>query len=151
MSIPADVLERTSYRLPTEAEWEYACRAGAVTSRYYGQSIDLLDSYARYQVNSKEHAWTCGSLFSNDLGLFDMLGNLYEWCQDSSIASKSGKKGICDDIIKIRVHIGEKGPRLLRGGSFFDRPADIRSAYRVSYAPATRGTGVGFRPFRTYP
>ena len=101
MSIPADVLDRTGYRLPTEAEWEYACRAGAVTSRYYGHSIDLLDAYAWYQANSKEHAWTCGSLFPNDLGLFDMLGNEFEWCQDSSNASKPGKKGIYNDIISI--------------------------------------------------
>ncbi len=76
MTIPADVLKRTGYRLPTEAEWEYACRAGAVTSRYYGQSIDLLGDYARYQANSRDHAWTCGSLLPNDLGLFDMLGNV---------------------------------------------------------------------------
>ena len=60
-------------------------------------SIDLLDAYARYQANSKEHAWTCGSLFSNDLGLFDMLGNMYEWCQDSWNASKPAKKGIYND------------------------------------------------------
>ena len=83
MTIPADVLQRTGYRLPTEAEWEYACRAGAVTSRYYGLSLDLLDAYAWYQANSKDHAWPCGSLLPNDLGLFDMLGNVYEWCQDS--------------------------------------------------------------------
>ena len=94
MSIPADVLERTGYRLPTEAEWEYACRAGAVTSRYYGHSIDLLDAYAWYQANSKEHAWSCGSLLPNDLGLFDMLGNVFEWCQDSMNASRPAKKGI---------------------------------------------------------
>jgi formylglycine-generating enzyme required for sulfatase activity len=61
------------------------------------------------------------------------------------------RMGIYDDIIIIYTYIIEKNPRLLRGGSFFDRPADIRSAYRVSYAPATRGTGLGFRPFRTYP
>ena len=85
MSIPVDVLQLTGYRLPTEAEWEYTCRAGAVTSRYYGNSIDLLDAYARYQANSKDHAWRCGSLFPNDLGLFDMLGNMYEWCQDSVV------------------------------------------------------------------
>ena len=84
MTIPADVLERTGYRLPTEAEWEYACRSGTVTSRYYGQSIELLDTYAWYQANSKEHAWSCGSLLPNDLGLFDMLGNEYEWVQDST-------------------------------------------------------------------
>ena len=94
MSIPADVLERTGYRLPTEAEWEYACRAGAVTSRYYGHSIDLLDAYARYQANSKEHAWACGSLFSNDLGLFDMLGNVCEWCQDEHDCFQTRKEGI---------------------------------------------------------
>ena len=85
---PRRCLERTGYRLPTEAEWEYACRSGTVTSRYYGNSIDLLDAYARYQANSKEHAWTCGSLFPNDLGLFDMLGNMFEWCQDNASASK---------------------------------------------------------------
>ena len=93
MTIPADVLERTGYRLPTEAEWEYACRAGTVTSRYYGLSIDLLDAYARYQANSKEHAWSCGSLLPNDLGLFDMLGNVFEWCQDSIECFQARKEG----------------------------------------------------------
>ena len=82
MTIPADVLQRTGYRLPTEAEWEYACRAGAITSRYYGVSTDLLGKYAWYQANSQEHAWPCGSLLPNDLGLFDMLGNVFEWVQD---------------------------------------------------------------------
>ena len=77
MKIPADFLQRTGYRLPTEAEWEYACRAGAMTSRHYGLSVDLLEQYARYQANSHDHAWPCGSLMPNDLGLFDMLGNVY--------------------------------------------------------------------------
>ena len=53
--------------------------------------------YARYQANSKEHAWLCGVLFPNDLGLFDTLGNVYEWCQESMNASKSLKKGIYND------------------------------------------------------
>ena len=70
-----------------------------MTSRYYGLSLDLLDGYARYQVNSKEHAWTCGSLRPNDLGLFDMLGNVYEWVQDEHQAYKAGQaQTIQDDI-----------------------------------------------------
>ena len=150
MSIPANVLQRTGYRLPTEAEWEFACRAGAVTSRYYGHSLDLLDAYARHQANSKEHAWTCGSLFPNDLGLFDMLGNMVEWCQDSSNASKPAKKGIYNDSINISESIFEQSPRILRGGSFRIQPADVRSADRNGLAPTYRGNYIGFRPSRTY-
>ena len=85
MTIPADVLKRTGYRLPTEAEWEYACRAGTVTSRYYGVSVELLGKYAWYQANSQDHAWPGGSLLPNDLGLFDMLGNVFEWVQDREV------------------------------------------------------------------
>jgi formylglycine-generating enzyme required for sulfatase activity len=151
MSIPADVLRRTGYRLPTEAEWEYACRAGAFTSRYYGHSIDLLDAHARYQGNSKEHAWMCGSRFSNDLGLFDMLGNVFEWCQDSWNASKSRKKGIYNDELNICDLILEKDHRLLRGGAFRYPPAFVRSASRGRNAPSYRGTCDGFRLSRTYP
>ena len=131
-----DASEYKKGRSRAEAEWEYACRAGAVTSRYYGHSIDLLDSYARYQANSKDHAWTCGSLFSNDLGLYDMLGNMFEWCQDSLNASKPEKKGIYDDIISISESTVEKNPRILRGGAFYHRPAYVRSAFRDGSAPS---------------
>ena len=142
--------ERTGYRLPTEAEWEYACRAGAVTSRYYGHSLDLLDAYAWYQANSKEHAWTCGSLFPNDLGLFDMLGNMYEWCQDSRNASKPAKKGIYNDLINISESIVEKTLVSCGAGrSTIDR----RSSARRTVAGTPRRTVTsddGFRPSRTY-
>jgi len=87
MTIPSDVLRRSGYRLPTEPEWEYSCRSGAVTSRYFGLSTELLGKYAWYQGNSDEHARSCGGLQSNDLGLFDMLGNELEWVQDSTLRS----------------------------------------------------------------
>ena len=151
MLIPADILQRTGYRLPTEAEWEYACRAGTVTSRYYGHSIDLLDAHAWYQANSKDHARTCGSLISNDLGLFDMLGNMYEWCQDKENGVKVGKIGPYDDLINVSESIVDKNPRLLRGGAFGNQPADVRSALRYWNAPSNRISGYGFRPARSNP
>jgi len=151
MTIPANVLERTGYRLPTEAEWEFACRAGTTTSRYHGLSLGLLGSYARYQANSQEHTWPGGSLLPNDLGLFDMLGNVYEWCQDPYRRYQPGKDGSIVDHITITESISEKSPRLLRGKSFLYPPANVRSALRDWVAPAYRGTNRGFRPARTYP
>jgi eukaryotic-like serine/threonine-protein kinase len=149
MTIPADVLERKGYRLPTEAEWEYACRAGAVTSRYYGLSLELLVKYARYAGNSSEHAWPRGSLLPNDLGLFDMLGNVYEWCDERDYRyGTAGNKAHVDIINKSEsVDIS---PRLLRGGAFGFRPADVRSACRGMIAPAIRSSYGGFRLARTY-
>src|SRR5262249_30276300 len=79
MKLAPDYLRRTGYRLPTEAEWEYACRAGAATSRYYGQSEELLDRYAWSMANAGNRARPVGSLLPNDLGLFDLLGGAWEY------------------------------------------------------------------------
>jgi formylglycine-generating enzyme required for sulfatase activity len=151
MTIPADVLERTGYRAPTEAEWEFACRSGTITSYYFGLSNELLDKYAWSQANSKEHAWSCGSLLPNDFGLFDMLGNEYEWVHDRIGRTMPEKRGVFSDKINTYESVVEKNPRLLRGGSFVDRPAYVRSANRDRGAPSFRNTFVGFRPARTYP
>ena len=76
------------YRLPTEAEWEYACRAGAETSRYFGNSWGLLRQYARLTTWEDASPSPCGSLLPNDFGLFDMLGNVTEWCHDADYDDK---------------------------------------------------------------
>ena len=86
----------------------------------------------------------------NDLGLFDMLGNVYEWCQEQYLAYEPGK-GVLKDDINIQLSIIDKHPRLLRGGAFFDRPALVRSACRNWYLPSFRDVNGGFRPSRTYP
>jgi formylglycine-generating enzyme required for sulfatase activity len=150
MTIPANVVERNGYRLPTEAEWEYACRAGALSSRYYGNSLALLDRYAWYEANSNYHARSCGSLLPNDLGLFDMLGNEVEWVQDSLIQPRQRKKGKSSDYILIYGSISERTYRLLRGGTFVSLPSNVRSAIRTWNPPANRKTVNGLRPARTY-
>ena len=146
MTIPADVLKRTGYRLPTDAEWEYSCRSGSITSRYYGVSTDLLGKYARYQANSQEHAWPGGSLLPNELGLFDMLGNVFEWVQD-----RAKRPDQTNDAIDIAETVDIKSHRLFRGGSFNYHPAIVRSAFLNGYAPSSSLTNVGFRLARTYP
>jgi formylglycine-generating enzyme required for sulfatase activity len=150
MTIPADILRRTGYRLPTEAEWEYACRSGTITSRYYGASTELLGLYARYQANSREHAWSSGGLLPNDLGLFDMLGNEMEWVNESVVVARHGRHAVYSDYINICEHINSKYLRRLRGGSHVHEPRFARSAMGYWVGPWSRGTSIGFRVARTY-
>jgi len=147
-----DALQRTGYQLPTEAESEYACRAGAMTSRYYGLSEELLGQYAWYLTNIPgERAQPCASLLPNDLGLFDMLGNVYEWRNGRYEAYAVDKGANADDTIKRYEEIKETNPRLIRGGTFFYIPAYLRSAIRRGFAPSYGDVFIGFRPSRTYP
>ncbi|MGO9597513.1 MAG: SUMF1/EgtB/PvdO family nonheme iron enzyme [Isosphaeraceae bacterium] len=151
MKLKSDALERKGYRLPTEAEWEYACRAGAETSRFYGSSLELLRHYAWFLTNSEDHAWSCGSVLPNELGLFDMLGNLYEWCQELALDLQPDGRGYIIDNIHPYLYILDNSPRICRGGPFNSHPSSVRSAFRGFFAPAYRGTNFGFRPSRTYP
>ncbi len=152
MKIRADALQRTGYRLPTEAEWEYACRAGAMTSRHYGLSEALLGQYAWYLSNTfGDRARPCGTKLPNDLGLFDMLGNVYEWCNGRYEDYPPVKGGNADDNITINKYIKDTHPRVLRGGTFFYIPAYVRSAIRRPVAPSYRDIWIGFRPSRTSP
>ena len=88
MVLPPEHLKRTGYRLPTEGEWEYACRALSSSSRPYGRSESWLAEYSWYGLNSGRTIHPVGRRKPNDLGLFDMLGNAYEWCSDSYSAYK---------------------------------------------------------------
>jgi serine/threonine protein kinase/formylglycine-generating enzyme required for sulfatase activity len=139
------------YRLPTEAEMEYACRAGAVTSRYYGETEELLAEYGWYLKNSKERTWPVGGKKPNDLGLFDMHGNVFNWCQESykgDYAVSKGGEAIEDK--EDMLQIVSSNSRVLRGGSFFTQASDVRSADRTRFVPTVRSSNVGFRPARTF-
>jgi formylglycine-generating enzyme required for sulfatase activity len=136
--------------LPTEAEWEYACRAGAVTSRYYGQSEELLGKYDWYLKNSGDRTWPVGSLKPNDFGLFDMHGNVWAWCHDSYRLYEAGQKGKAAEDSEDNSVVTDATSRVLRGGGFLDQPRYLRSAYRNWDLPGTQSNALGFRPARTY-
>jgi formylglycine-generating enzyme required for sulfatase activity len=147
--LKANYLSLTGYRLPTEAETEYATRAGALTSRYYGETEDLLPKYAWYSKNSQEKTWPVGSLKPNDFGLFDMQGNAHTWCQERFMdyPSKQGKE--LEDKEDI-FSIDNQDNHVLRGGSFDVPVSVVRSSFRGYGAPAVRILTFGFRPARTF-
>lgn len=126
------------YRLPTEAEWEYACRAGTTTAYSYGDSITKTD--ANYDVPSTK---SVGSYQPNTFGLYDMHGNVWEWCEDWFGDYSTG------------VVVDPKGPamgvsRVGRGGSFSNDVSDVRSSIRANPPPALRTFHFfGFRLAKT--
>ena len=149
MQIWAGRLARTGYRLPTEAEWEYAARAGAMTARYFGRGDELLGRYAWSLRNSGERAWPCGRLRPNDLGLFDALGNAYEWVEDAALIYLPQLAE--DEEVKKFLVVGRATPRVLRGGAFDNQPRFHRGAFRMYQPPSMRAFAGGFRVARTLP
>ena len=150
MKAKRNYLELTGYRLPSEAEWEYACRAGATTSRYYGLTETLLPQYARYGANGLGHTWPVGGLKPNGFGLFDMQGNANEWCHDLSFRyiGTYAKHALAENQ-HIRP-VSDGTPRVLRGGMFSNAAFTLRSAHRFALHASARFNINGFRPSRTY-
>ena len=129
------------YRLPTEAEWEYAARSGGKKEKYAGTSSDVeLGKYAWYSANSGGSAHPSGQKQPNSLGLYDMTGNVWEWCQDwygEKYYSQSTRKNPSGPQSGTR--------RVLRGGAWLFEPAGIRAATRYGLTPASRSDLYGFR------
>ena len=113
------------YRLPTEAEWEYACRAGSTGDYCFGDDVSKLREYGWYSENAGSNTHPVGQLKPNAWGLYDMHGNLWEWCD--SLYEEGSEQ------------------RVLRGGSWYNSPYNLRCANRGWSYPSSRYDSVGFR------
>ncbi|WP_406656740.1 formylglycine-generating enzyme family protein [Methanolobus sp. ZRKC2] len=129
------------YRLPSEAEWEYACRAGTSTKYFFGDSISGLNKYSWYSSNSETKTQPVGQKMCNLWGLYDMHGNVHEWVQDNY-----------HPIYKFSPVDGSSWEdysdygRVIRGGSWNDKAANCRSTSRFYYHPQLDGSNnIGFR------
>ena len=126
------------YRLPTEAEWEYACRAGSKAAFTFGNNPSGLGAYAWFNENSEGQTHPVGEKKANAWGLYDMHGNVWEWCSDwygsyskSAVVDPDGPNAATN--------------RVLRGGSWYDGAALCRSAFRYRINPGFRNKDFGFR------
>jgi formylglycine-generating enzyme required for sulfatase activity len=130
--------EGKTYRLPTEAEWEYACRAGTPTSYSFGDDEASLGEYAWFRGNAERKTHPVGQKKPNAWGLFDMHGNVWEWCQDCFGEYTA-------DVATDPVGPSESTYRVYRGGSWNYTAEGCRSAYRGWSTPVFRLNYLGFR------
>jgi formylglycine-generating enzyme required for sulfatase activity len=137
---------KREYRLPSEAEWEYACRAGTTTAYYFGNDVAELENYAWYNKNSEGETHPVGEKLPNGFGLHDMHGNVWEWCADDwhdsyKNAPSDGRAWIDND----NRSQSEDGRKLLRGGSSITFARNCRSACRYDLEARPQDDYFGFR------
>jgi tetratricopeptide (TPR) repeat protein/serine/threonine protein kinase/formylglycine-generating enzyme required for sulfatase activity len=148
------MLSRSGYRIPTEAEWEYACRAGAATSRFYGQADELLGKYAWFKDNAQDRSWPVGRLLPNDLGLFDVYGNAKELCHEHGEYPKDTEDAASAGT-SVKTTLALPTLFSVRGGSMLHESRWMRSGDRHGFASQDlQNKGYphyGFRVARTIP
>ena len=138
-----------AYRLLSEAEWEYACRAGKETAYCFGDGEKELGDYAWYAENSGGRTHLVGQKKANGFGLHDMYGNVWEWCKDNRHSAYGGRP---DELKATGVVWATRGGgfRVLRGGSWLHDPQNLYLAYR-SYIPGYHHYDIGLRVARMLP
>ncbi len=136
-----DFIKLHGYRLPTEVEWEFACRAGTVSAYCFGNVLDHLSDYANYSWSRKDKMMPRGSYRPNFLGMFDMHGNVMEWAHGSISHAPMPKR--------TNVSAANDTDGVLRGGPWHNGPAWCRSAARNEGVLTNKGFSTGFRVART--
>ena len=130
--------KKCNFRLPTEAEWEFACRAGSQAAYSFGGSVELLADHAWYDLNSSQRTNVVAKKKSNSFGLYDMHGNVSEWCLDGNSHNVNNSDMASGGAIADSL-------RVFRGGCLFDSAVKCRSAHRWWYDPSKRFGCLGFR------
>lgn len=133
-----------TYRLPTEAEWEYACRAGTTTDYYFGDDYRQLEDYAWYYGNSRQTTHPVGEKKPNAWGLYDMSGNVWEWCEDDWHDNYIGAPTDGSTWV-LKNNNRFQSRKCLRGGSWFNLSIDCRSTSRIQFDPDYVNNLLGFR------
>ena len=167
MTVTEDSVKRTGFRLPTEAEWEYFCRARTETSRPFGESPEFLSRFAWTWLNADTQIHPPGQLLPNEFGLFDVLGNAWEWCQDGPpghyvrgesdlppYPAGTKEEPAADPVRTENVDAFDRANetwRILRGGAFSYSPDHARSAYRDWQPSSDTREYLGIRVVRTMP
>ena len=143
--ITTDITKVKGYRLPSEAEWEYAARGGNKSQGYTYSGSNNEEEVAWFSSNSGGKTHEVGSKKSNELGIYDMSGNVWEWCTDWY------NSNYYNNITTINpVNTKSSGYRVYRGGSWFDKADYLRIGYRFYDTPTRSERGIGFRSVRTY-
>jgi sulfatase modifying factor 1 len=140
-----NALTNKRYRLPTEAEWEYAARDGAQSRGYLYSGSNALSDVGWYDRNSGDKTYPVGGKNPNELGLYDMSGNVWEWCEDCW--HDSYKNAPTVGIAWLQENSGDCRRRIIRGGSYVDEPllTNIHCAARNGYDIDERTSFIGFR------
>lgn len=133
---------KKDFRLPTEAEWEYAARGGKYSEDYLYAGSDKLKQVGWYTENSNGQTHEIGQLLANELGLYDMSGNVWEWCEDDYHYDYRGAPNDGSAWVDMPA---KDASRVLRGGDFLYDAVNCRSTYRNRSAPGNRLSRIGFR------